>query len=306
MRSGRLAVVSGLVLIVAGTGACGAPAGMAGISTRPPVPPADATSAEKAAGQAHAAAATVTPAGGSADVQEPTAVPAPSAGEPVLVPPPRLSPYTYVFPVKNCETRYERTSSAPPGATIWADRGCAFVAPVDGVVHEVNTQDRWSPATDRGPDREGRFVTLLGVDGVLYLGGHLESVAAGITPGKRVKAGQLLGRVGNSGAARTGASNLYFAISWKTTPTAWWVRRGMVRPWPYLDAWDDGNPTYSPRAAVRALRKRLGVRPPCTVRCTGATPSWSRPTPRPSPKPKTKPKPSPEPILINPNDPLLD
>ena len=87
------------------------------------------------------------------------------------------------------------------------------------------------------------------------------------TEGRYEKAGRLLGRVGNSGNAAATATNLYFAISWKTGPAFWWVRRGMVKPWDYLDAWRSGNRTYSPREETLALRAELGETPPCTVQC---------------------------------------
>ncbi|MFB4266767.1 M23 family metallopeptidase [Nonomuraea sp. GTA35] len=194
----------------------------------------------------------------------------PEGGEPIKVPPPKLSKYTYTFPLKGCKTEYQRKLLVLPKTTIWAPQGCAFVAPVGGVVDEVNVQDRWSPGTDAGATREGRFVTIIGDDGVRYLGGHLDSVADGIKPGARVKGGQLLGRVGRTGNARDTGPNLYFAISWKTGPAFWWVRRGMVEPWDYLDAWKEGNRTLSPREETLKLRGKLGETPQCAVQCASA------------------------------------
>ena len=196
--------------------------------------------------------------------------------------------------MQGCKVSYARKLLVLPKTTIWAKRGCRFVAPIDGTVHEVNRTDRWSASTDRGADREGRFVSIIGVDGVRYLGGHLHSVAKGIRPGAKVKAGQVLGRIGNSGDAAGKAPNLYFAVSWEAPADYWWVRRGMVKPWKYLDAWYDGNPTYSPREEMLALRKRVGATPQCTVRCASKVqpPQWQPqrtvPTQRPTPKPKPK------------------
>lgn len=244
MRSGRtaaLAVLAGTACLAA---ACGAPSGVAGVSTLPPASPAADT--------AVATAAADTP---------------PQVEGPVRIPPPKLSRFTYVFPVKGCEVTYSRKLLVLPKTTIWAARGCAFVSPVDGVIREVDTANRWSPTTDHGRDREGRFVSVTGDDGVLYLGGHLDAVEAGLAPGTRVKAGQRLGTVGNSGNARDMATNLYFAMSWPTPPQYWWVRRGMVKPWRYLDAWDDGNRTLSPRAEMLKLRERVGELPACTQLC---------------------------------------
>lgn len=196
----------------------------------------------------------------------------PEGGDPVRVQPPQLSGYSYTFPVSGCRVSYERALLVLPKTTIWTGRGCAFVAPISGVVHEVSNADRWRASTDVGAHREGRFVTIIGDDGVRYLGGHLDSVATGIRPGVRVTGGQLLGRVGTSGNARATGPNLYFAISWETGPRYWWVRRGMVNPWSYLDAWLSGNRSLSPRGETMGLRARLGETPPCTVLCTSKKP----------------------------------
>ncbi|MFC0555543.1 M23 family metallopeptidase [Planotetraspora thailandica] len=192
----------------------------------------------------------------------------PAGGRPVRMLPPRVSPYDYVFPIKGCRTTYaHKLLAGLPKSTIWAGKGCLFVSPVDGRIREVNRQDRWRPATDRGPDREGRFLTIAGQDGVVYLGGHLDKIMPGLKPGVSVKAGQPLGSVGNSGNARNTASNLYFAISWPAPPKYWWIRRGMVEPWTFLDAWYDGNRTLSPKPATLAVLQRAGKLPKCTVLC---------------------------------------
>jgi hypothetical protein len=68
-------------------------------------------------------------------------------------------------------------------------RGCRFVAPTDGAVDEVSRVDRWDTSSDRGADRGGLSVSVIGMDGVRYYGSHLQSVAPGIVPGARVRAG---------------------------------------------------------------------------------------------------------------------
>jgi len=177
------------------------------------------------------------------------------------------APVRYRFPVAGCRVDYGRTHHDYPATDIFAARGCAFVAPVDGRVDEVATADRWSPTSDRGADRGGRAVSLVGVDGVRYYGSHLQSVAAGVRPGVRVRAGQLLGRVGNSGSARVTAVHLHFGISWPTPPGVWWLRRGVVYPWRYLDSWRAGG-DLSPARAVRAARAEAGREvPPCRAGC---------------------------------------
>jgi peptidoglycan LD-endopeptidase LytH len=177
------------------------------------------------------------------------------------------APAGYRFPVAGCRARYGRSHHDYPAADMFANRGCAFVAPIAGRVDEVTRTDTWSPASNRGADRGGRSVSLVGVDGVRYYGSHLEAVAPGIVPGLRVRAGQPLGRIGNSGSARVTAPHLHFGISWPTRPGIWWVRRGMVPPAGYLDAWRTGD-DLSPAGAVRAARAEAGRDvPACQAYC---------------------------------------
>ena len=176
-------------------------------------------------------------------------------------------PVRYRFPVAGCRARYGGSHHDYPAADMFTGRGCVFVAPVAGRVDEVTRHDRWDQASDRGADRGGRSVSLVGVDGVRYYGSHLEAVAPGIAPGVTVRSGQPLGRIGNSGSARVTAVHLHFAISWPTRPGIWWVRRGMVQPAPYLNSWRAGG-NLSPVRAVRAARAEAGREvPACQARC---------------------------------------
>jgi murein DD-endopeptidase MepM/ murein hydrolase activator NlpD len=176
------------------------------------------------------------------------------------------APVRYRYPVAGCRATYGQHAGYP-AADMFTNRGCAFVAPVAGRVDEVTRTDTWRQASDRGADRGGRSVSLVGVDGVRYYGSHLEAVAPGIAPGVTVRAGRLLGRVGNSGSASITPVHLHFGISWPTRPGIWWVRRGMVPPQRYLDSWRDGG-NLSPVRAVRAARKAAGAEvPACRVRC---------------------------------------
>src|SRR4051794_30192554 len=81
--SARLAL---LTLPVLATAACSAPAGVAGVST------------ESAAARPAALA--------SASQAEAPARPA--AADPVRLPPPKVSPYKYAFPVAGCHVTYAR------------------------------------------------------------------------------------------------------------------------------------------------------------------------------------------------------
>jgi murein DD-endopeptidase MepM/ murein hydrolase activator NlpD len=211
---------------------------------------------------------------GSGTTTPPTASAAPStraartstAAPTTTAVPTTAAPVRYRYPVAGCRATYGQHSGYP-AADMFTGRGCAFVAPVAGRVDEVTRTDRWDPATNRGADRGGRSVSVVGVDGVRYYGSHLEAIAPGIAPGTRVAGGQPLGRVGNSGSARITPVHLHFGISWPTRPGIWWVRRGMVPPQRYLDSWRDGG-NLSPVRAVRAARKAAGAEvPECQVRC---------------------------------------
>ncbi|MDF5757014.1 M23 family metallopeptidase [Spongiactinospora sp. TRM90649] len=300
-RFGRLAAAATAAGAAFLTGACASAGGVAGVATvSPTAEPASSPGviatipapAEEAAGGAAE--------GGTATTGPGSGVNRPPGYEPVRVPPPKISKYTYAFPVKDCEAKYARKLLVLTKTTIWAERGCAFIAPIDGTIDEVSYGDAWSAATNQGKDREGRFVSIIGMDGVRYLGGHLDSVTPGLTPGQKVNAGQTLGRVGNSGNAAGDATNLYFAISWKASPGAWWVRRGMVRPWDYLDAWRDGNRTLSPREEMLAVRKQAGAEPACQILCSGNAPTVSTPQPQ---ERKKKRKPDPTPPVVHPSPP---
>ena len=151
--------------------------------------------------------------------------------------------FRYVFPVQPAgDTHYGPYHHDYPAVDIFCAVGHRFVAPTDGVIDYVSTQDRWNPAVDDPATRGGLSVALIGDDGVRYYGSHLSAVAPGIVPHLRVAAGQLLGRTGHSGDARYVPAHLHFGISHPTTPTDWQARRGQVSPYPYLRAWQAGVP----------------------------------------------------------------
>ena len=167
----------------------------------------------------------------------------------------------YVFPVADCTVNYAHAHHDYAATDILAKKGCKFVAPINGVVDEVNRTDLWSGKTNLGIDRGGLYVSIIGDDGVRYYGSHLRTIPASIAPGVSVLAGRLLGTIGTSGSARGTASHLHFGISWPTPVDIWWVRRGEVLPWKYLDAWKNGK-DLSPATAVAALKAKVGEIPP--------------------------------------------
>ena len=167
----------------------------------------------------------------------------------------------YLFPIAGCAVDYAHAHHDYPATDILTQAGCKFVAPIDGVVDEVNRVDRWSGKTNLGIDRGGLFVSIIGADGVRYYGSHLRTIPASIEPGVAVKAGQLLGAVGATGSAKGTHPHLHFAISWPTPADTWWVRRGEVLPWKYLDSWKKGR-DLSPVKEVDARKAKVGEIPP--------------------------------------------
>ena len=176
----------------------------------------------------------------------------------------------YVFPVRGCTTTYAHSHHDYPATDILLVKphpsSCYFVAPTSGVIDEVNRIDRFTWKTDKGADRGGMSVSMVGDDGVRYYGSHLKFIEPQIINGARVNAGDRLGLVGNSGDAKGLATHLHFGISWPTSAGAWWIRRGELYPWRYLDAWRKGK-SVSPAAAVAKLHKALGDLPPCKKGC---------------------------------------
>lgn len=169
----------------------------------------------------------------------------------------------YVFPVPNCEVNYARAHHDYPASDILAKAGCRFVAPTSGVVDEVSRVDTWRSPPNLGITRGGLSVSIIGDDGVRYYGSHLRSIPASIQPGVVVKAGRLLGTIGSTGSARGTAPHLHFGISWPTPSqqNVWWVRRGVVLPWKYLEAWNQGK-DLSPSKAVAKQLAKVGEIPP--------------------------------------------
>jgi peptidoglycan LD-endopeptidase LytH len=163
----------------------------------------------------------------------------------------------YTFPVVDCEVNYARAHHDYAATDILAKAGCKFVAPISGIVDEVNREDRWRKPPNNGIDRGGLSVSIIGTDGVRYYGSHLKWIPKNIQPGVAVKVGQVLGSVGSTGSARGTAPHLHFGISWPTPPDTWWIRRGEVLPWRYLDSWKKGK-ERSPVKEVEARKLKMG------------------------------------------------
>ena len=105
------------------------------------------------------------------------------------------------------------------GIDITAEPGTPILSMTEGVVENVG----WLFYS-------GTRVGIRGADGRYYFYAHLSAIAAGIGPGSRVRAGQLLGRVGNTGYGPPGhrdefPAHLHFGIE---------VGSDWVNPYPTL------------------------------------------------------------------------
>ena len=164
----------------------------------------------------------------------------------------------YTFPIAGCTVKYGKYHHDYPATDIDAKKGCAFVAPIAGVIDEVNIVDKWSGKTNLGADRGGLSISLIGDDGNRYYGSHLSKIEANIVPGYKVATGEKLGEIGTSGSARGTKPHLHFGISYPTDKGVWWVRRGVglekgkTSPWKYLQAWQVGK-DLKPKVVIPAV-----------------------------------------------------
>lgn len=143
------------------------------------------------------------------------------------------------------------THSTYPATDVFLPCGATIVSPVWGDVVEVRRVDSYDPTVDNPATRGGRSVAIVGFDGVRYYFAHFDTIVDGLDVGDEVEADQPLGTMGDTG--RASACHLHFGISPPCPGTEWSVRRGVVWPYPYLDAWRAGE-ERSPAAEVEAWR----------------------------------------------------
>ncbi|MDJ0366015.1 M23 family metallopeptidase [Hymenobacter sp. H14-R3] len=132
------------------------------------------------------------------------------------------------------------------GVDIFAPRGTPAVAATDGTVTRTGESQLG-----------GRVVWLADAQGQHLYYAHLDKQL--VQPGQRVRAGDTLGLVGNTGNARTTAPHLHFGI--------YQGGRGAVDPWPFLHRADAVPTTQAgpdrrgewvrPRTATRQLPTTL-------------------------------------------------
>lgn len=229
-----LAALSGLsvVMLLVASACSSADAGPAAISSAvSSVPAVGATEPDRPIDPAP----TTIPA--STSTTAPTTT-TPTTTTPTTTPPPTTTPYA--IPLADAASAgWGPMHSGYPATDLFIACGSEIVSPVNGVAIDIRTVDSWDPAVDNPATRGGRSVAVLGDDGVRYYVAHLDEVDPALALGVRVGIGQRLGTVGRTG--RTSACHVHFGISPPCPGKEWSVRRGVVGPARYLDAWRAGE-----------------------------------------------------------------
>lgn len=160
-------------------------------------------------------------------------------------------PLRYVFPFTGKKVGYGRRHHDYPATDVFGC-GATIVAPIGGRIDQTRTFDPWDPHVNDPATRGGKYVSLIGDDGVRYYFAHLASVA--VSPGDVVDGGSALGVMGQTGDARNSVCHTHVGISWPCPQNEWEVRRGEIWPWKYLDAWRNGE-QLSPVTEVTEAEK---------------------------------------------------
>jgi peptidoglycan LD-endopeptidase LytH len=141
----------------------------------------------------------------------------------------------YFFPVQPVRKKaFSQGGHSYPAIDIFGRRGMSFVAPVSGVVEDIQKIDEWDAGAPDLEKKGGRWVSFIGDDGFRYYGSHLESVSEQIYLGQHIKAGEFLGRLGDSGNAAGKPIHLHFGVSYASSPYNWKTRRGEIEPYHFL------------------------------------------------------------------------
>lgn len=179
-------------------------------------------------------AASTVPATVTTRLQSPTTTPPTTVAATTTAPRAKF----YVFPFTGRKVSYGHRHGQYPATDVFGC-GATVVAPTGGTIDEARAVDPWIPEIDDPATRGGKFVALVGDDGVRYYFAHLASVD--VKSGDLVDPGSLLGVMGETGNARKSVCHTHFGISWPCESAEWAVRRGEVSPWKYLDAWRAGK-----------------------------------------------------------------
>jgi murein DD-endopeptidase MepM/ murein hydrolase activator NlpD len=164
----------------------------------------------------------------------------PSQAEPTGIPPlvrqppvgvrPKLTPSRYVFPVYG-QSSFTNTFGAPRASTTWhhgedifAPLGAPLLAVADGTLFSVG----WN-------DVGGYRLWLRDRQGNQFYYAHLSAFAPLAVNGAEVRAGDVVGFMGNSGDAEHTPYHLHFEIH--PLGMLHMGYDGVVPPYPYLVAW---------------------------------------------------------------------
>lgn len=163
-------------------------------------------------------------------------LPAPTATLPPVVAVPQIAPTqvdttpeAYVFPVFGEGASFSSDYRAPRAGTGWhhgndifAPIGVPVLAVADGVLSKVGVNTLG-----------GNRLWLTDDLGNAYYYAHLSAYAPNVADGLRVRGGEIIGFVGNTGQAITTPPHLHFEIHPGDGAS--------VDPYPYLQAWKRGT-----------------------------------------------------------------
>jgi peptidoglycan LD-endopeptidase LytH len=153
----------------------------------------------------------------------------------------------HAYPIAaDVNSSYQRTHGEYPATDVFADCGTTVRAMADGEVIEARTKNLYDRKVDNPALRGGPSVAILGDDGVRYYTSHLGDVL--VKAGDVVKAGDPVGTIALTGDSE--ACHTHVGISATCPGAEWSVRRGVVWPWPYLDAWRKGDDKVSPAPEI--------------------------------------------------------
>ena len=200
-----------------------------------------------------------------------SATAAPSATLPPVVAIPQVAPRRaagagtapYVFPVFGSSATFSSDYGAPRAGTGWhqgndifAPIGVPVLAVADGVLSKVGVNTLG-----------GNRLWLTDDLGNAYYYAHLSGYAAHVADGVRVRGGEILGFVGNTGQAITTPPHLHFEIHPGDGAS--------VDPYPYLLAWKRGTSVSLGFTAAVVSR---GQAPAVGAVLVGQEPRIDRPT----------------------------
>jgi peptidoglycan LD-endopeptidase LytH len=155
----------------------------------------------------------------------------------------------HAYPIAaEVNSSYARTHGEYPATDVFADCGTRVRAMADGEVIEARTVNAYDRKTDNPALRGGPSVAILGDDNVRYYTSHLGEVF--VKAGDVVRAGDAIGTIALTGDSE--ACHTHVGLSTTCPGPEWSVRRGVIWPWPYLDAWRKGDAAKSPAPEILA------------------------------------------------------